>query len=156
MPNVSFVVGAAQALPYSEGSFTAVFAHTLLEHVPDPLAVAREMRRVLAPGGVIGVRDGDVGGRLLYPPDPAVQDALALYERLWQHNGGNPRQGRLQRALLHSAGFGDLRTSAGTNTFPPAQAADVFAEMLTSPRLADQALALGWVDRPTLDGYAVA
>jgi len=145
VPNVSFVVGAAQALPYSEGSFTAVFAHTLLEHVPDPLAVAREMRRVLAPGGVIGVRDGDVGGRLLYPPDPAVQ-----------HNGGNPRQGRLQRALLHSAGFGDLRTSAGTNTFPPAQAADVFAEMLTSPRLADQALALGWVDRPTLDGYAVA
>jgi len=49
-----------------------------------------------------------------------------------------------------------LRTSAGTNTFPPALATDVFAGMMTGPSLAEQALALGWVDQLTLAGYAAA
>jgi SAM-dependent methyltransferase len=149
------MVGTAQALPFPDASFAAVFAHTLLEHMPEPLAVVREMRRVLVPRGVLGVRDGDTGARLLYPPDRAVQDAVALYERFWEHNGGHPQQGREQRALLHTAGFRDLQTSAGTATAHPIRdAADYFAGRLTGPPLADTTLALGWTDRPTLERYA--
>jgi SAM-dependent methyltransferase len=44
-------VGDAARLPYRDGSFDVVFANNVLEHLPAPLAVFREVRRVLTPGG---------------------------------------------------------------------------------------------------------
>jgi SAM-dependent methyltransferase len=42
---------AEDALPFEEGSFDAVVAGELLEHVRDPASVVEEVRRVLRPGG---------------------------------------------------------------------------------------------------------
>jgi ubiquinone/menaquinone biosynthesis C-methylase UbiE len=44
------VVGDARFLPYRDESFDGVFCVNLLEHVPDPGRVLREMARVSAPG----------------------------------------------------------------------------------------------------------
>ena len=41
----------AEYLPFTAGSFGAVTANDLVEHVEDPPAVFRECRRVLRPGG---------------------------------------------------------------------------------------------------------
>ena len=57
--NVTFQQANATALPYEDDSFDAVFAHTLLEHIPHPHNALQEMRRVLKPGGLIGLRDCD-------------------------------------------------------------------------------------------------
>jgi len=38
-------------LPYPPSSFDAIFCNQVLEHVPDPAAVAHEFARVLRPGG---------------------------------------------------------------------------------------------------------
>jgi len=43
--------GNAQALPFSDGSFEAVLCQHGLQFFPDRSQAAREMRRVLAPGG---------------------------------------------------------------------------------------------------------
>lgn len=49
----TLVQGSATALPFADASFDAAIALDVLEHVPDHRAAAREIARVLAPGGVL-------------------------------------------------------------------------------------------------------
>jgi len=48
-----FVVASATAMPFPDNSFDAIWTVWVLEHIPEPEAALREMRRVLKPGGVI-------------------------------------------------------------------------------------------------------
>ena len=49
-----------QQLPFDDGSFNAVVAGYLLNHLPQPDAAVAEMRRVLVPGGMLAVTIWDV------------------------------------------------------------------------------------------------
>lgn len=59
--NVSFRLGSVQDLPFTIGSFDRVIATQLLLHLPDPWRGLAEMCRVLAPGGLISIREIDWG-----------------------------------------------------------------------------------------------
>lgn len=48
-----FRVGDAQALPYADRSFDAVAMALAISFIPDPLKAAREMMRVVQPGGLV-------------------------------------------------------------------------------------------------------
>jgi SAM-dependent methyltransferase len=48
---VDFVAADGQRLPFADGSFDAVWGHAVLHHVP-LAAAARELARVLRPGGI--------------------------------------------------------------------------------------------------------
>ncbi|AVH21936.1 class I SAM-dependent methyltransferase [Nocardia cyriacigeorgica] len=54
-PRVGYLRGDARFLPFPDGSFDAVCCFGALYLIPDPLAAAREMIRVLAPGGRIAI-----------------------------------------------------------------------------------------------------
>lgn len=54
-PAVDLREGWAEALPYADASFDRVYASEVLEHVADPAAVLREMRRVVTPDGRVVV-----------------------------------------------------------------------------------------------------
>lgn len=47
------VAGDATRLPFGDGALQAVLAMELLEHLPAPEQALREIRRVLAPGGLL-------------------------------------------------------------------------------------------------------
>lgn len=66
---VDFRVGDAHDLDFPDASFEAVFAHTLISHVTDPMAVLREMVRVVRPGGIVAVFDGDYASLTYAYPD---------------------------------------------------------------------------------------
>ena len=47
------VVGRAEALPFTDGTFDALTVTYLLRYVDDPAATVRELLRVVRPGGVV-------------------------------------------------------------------------------------------------------
>lgn len=56
---VKFRVGDASTLEDEDESFDAVILHTLVSHVPDPVAVVSEAGRVARPGSLVAIFDGD-------------------------------------------------------------------------------------------------
>lgn len=56
---IEFRVGDAHSLDFPSATFDAVIAHTLISHVTEPTTVLREMARVVRPGGIVVIFDGD-------------------------------------------------------------------------------------------------
>ncbi len=54
---VRFERADVKALPFANGSFDGVLSNTILHHIPEPIAFLREAARVLAPDGVLMIRD---------------------------------------------------------------------------------------------------
>ena len=64
----------AKRLPFADGEFSAVMSNSIVHHIPEPRLVLAEMARVVAPGGVVFVRD------LLRPEtDAEVAGLVELY-----------------------------------------------------------------------------
>ncbi|GIE82432.1 hypothetical protein Aph02nite_83820 [Actinoplanes philippinensis] len=61
-------------LPFTDGTFDAAVANFVLNHVGDPLAAVRELRRVVRPGGRIAVTIWP------YPQPPAQQLWTAVFD----------------------------------------------------------------------------
>ena len=96
VPGIEFMTADTYALGFDDESFDVVHAHQLLQHLTDPVAALVEMRRVLRPGDVLAVRDGDYGGFVWAPADPLLDRWMQLYHDVCRHNGADadaaPRQ----------------------------------------------------------------
>ncbi len=102
--NVRFELGNIYEMPYPDASFDAVFAHTVLEHIREPLRAMREMRRVLKPGGVAGITDPDYETQLIAPSTPNMLALLRLMHAFSEEHA-SPYYARHQRQYLLEAGF---------------------------------------------------
>ena len=153
--NVTFQTTSVYQLPYADGSFHAAFACAVLQHLAAPLAALKEMRRVLKPGGVIGIVDGSSTITFRYPTNSLLDkwDRLRALER--EHNTGRPSAALHLRALLRAAGFartqasGDMATEAG----PPAGSLEETRRVAQNHLirlhgvLGELAIAQGWTTR---------
>jgi ubiquinone/menaquinone biosynthesis C-methylase UbiE len=145
--SVTYQVGDAHHLPYSDGEFDIVTMHTLISHVDDPLQVLREARRVVRPGGTVAVFDGDYASLTFAYPDHAL--ARTIEEKLIQLIVANPRIMRDLPRLLREAALelaeadGTLYAEVGSSRFWVA-ATDSYGVLLAQSGLLPQALADDW------------
>lgn len=109
LSNVAFCRADACDTNLPDGIFDLVYCRFLLIHVPDPLACLREMKRVLKPGGIIFVEDGDLrsGGSV---PSSALDHFGGLFERLGPKKGVDYRLGRDLYHLVKRAEFESIET----------------------------------------------
>ena len=114
LANVTFENADARSLPFEDEQFDAVFSHAMLEHLPEPLSVLAEMRRVLRPGGLVGIRCIDLGGTIIAPDDCRLTAGHELWRKYRQHCGDDAYMGRRLRALLHEAGFARTEGTASS------------------------------------------
>lgn len=155
LPNLEFAVGDAYALELPDDSFDVVHAHQVLQHVGDPVAMLREMRRVTVPDGVVAVRDVDYEGVIWSPGHPELSEWLELYLRVHRGVSGEPAAGRRLKMWARQAGFASVTCSASLwlfeNDEDRAWWGGMWAERAVASAFADNALRLGLADRAKLE-----
>ena len=155
LSNATFETSNIYELPYDDNSFDAAFSHGVLEHLSEPIKALQEMRRVLKPGGVIGIRAADWAGTIIAPASETLRDAIDMYCKFRQYSGGNPFIGRDLRALLRESGFVNTEASASYQCFGTTEATrtliDVAVSEFTGPEISKHAINMGWADQSKLD-----
>src|SRR5579875_2931834 len=153
--NLTFAVADVHGLGCADDSFDVVHAHQVLQHVTDPVAALREMRRVCRPDGVVAARDADYAAMTWYPDIPALDDWLDLYRRVARANGGEPDAGRRLRSWAREAGFTEVTCTASAWCFatPEERAwwSGTWRERIVKSGVAAQALARGMATREDLE-----
>lgn len=115
--NLEFIAGDAYALPFPDHSFDIVHAHQTLQHVADPAAVLREMRRVVARDGIVAARDIDYASTAWFPLLPGLAKWMKIYQAVHRSNGGEPDAGRRLKSWALQAGFTDVHSTASVWSF---------------------------------------
>lgn len=156
--NAEFREGNVYDLDVPDESFDVVHAHQVLQHLADPVAALREMRRVVRPGGIVAVREADFGAMVWSPDAAGLDEWRTLYQQLARSNGGEPDAGRHLPAWASAAGFTDVEVSSSNWTYATPEArtsfAQSWAERILHSAFADQTLDRGLADRRTLERLA--
>ena len=159
LSNLSFQVGNILDLPFPDDTFDAALSVAVTEHLSEPVKAMRELRRVVKPGGIVGITRTDWSDPLVSPPCEALGRFFELFERGFQLQGGSMNSGRHVGSMLSEAGlrvvelFGAYSNALATAEAPNGLAAG-WAEWIENLPLFDRAIAEGWVDRATLDEMA--
>ena len=160
IPNVRFEVGDVYDLAFEDASFDVVHAHQVLQHLSDPVAALREMRRVRRPEGIVAARDSDYAAKTWFPADPRLDRWLALYHEVARANRGEPDAGRRIVSWARAAGFEDVAATASAWCFatPDDRAwwGGLWADRVTESAFAAQAVERGLSDRAELEAIAAA
>jgi SAM-dependent methyltransferase len=91
--------GSIDAIPVEDASFDVVLCLQVLEHVPDPAAAVRELRRVVRPGGRVLLSTHGI-----YPFHPNPDDLWR-----WTHQG-------LERLFLTNGEWTSVTVRPGAGT----------------------------------------
>jgi SAM-dependent methyltransferase len=72
------------------GQFDVAHARFVLEHLPDPLLLVRNMAGAVRPGGRVILSDDDYDGLRLWPEPPGFASLWHAYQRTYDRHGNDP------------------------------------------------------------------
>ena len=153
--DVELAVGDVYHLDLPDDSFDVVHAHQVLQHLTDPVAALREMRRVARPGGIVAVRDADFGAFTWHPEPPGMEEWLHLYRDVTTANRAECHAGRHLLSWALAAGFTDVTPGADVWCFATSEErrwwAGLWAERTVHSDFARQAIAYRLADDVLLE-----
>lgn len=131
--NATFLRGDVLILPFPDAQFDVVFENNVFTHLADRAEqAAREVYRVLKPGGLFAARDVNVEAVLWGGLPDALQPLDKLFIR-WHHSRGSDITiGRRLPALLREAGFGNTVKSVSADTKGDSESTRAHADMTSS------------------------
>lgn len=109
VPGAEILEGTAERLPLADDSVDFAVARYVFQHLPDPAAAARELRRVLRPGGTLAAIEVD--GQLWGLAEPSFPEVAEIHAKVWlaqRGRGGDRMVGRRLPRILAGAGFEDV------------------------------------------------
>jgi SAM-dependent methyltransferase len=158
--NLDVRVADVYALDLPDDGFDVVHAHQVLQHLSDPVAALREMRRVCRPDGVVAVRDSIYGAMSWFPDEPGLDRWLEIYDTVALANGGEPDAGNRLLSWARAAGFTSVTCTASAWCYATPDErrwwGDLWAERTTATALAERAVELGVATRQELADVADA
>jgi ubiquinone/menaquinone biosynthesis C-methylase UbiE len=158
--NLTFSTGSVYALVDPDDTYDIVYAHQVLQHLADPVAALREMRRVVKPGGLVAVRDSDYGAFVWSPPDPRLTRWMEIYHQVTERNGAEADAGRNIHRWVRTAGFEQLQVSSSNWTFQSAEDrtwwGGLWSDRVRESEYARQSVEYGLTTHAELEGIAEA
>jgi SAM-dependent methyltransferase len=147
-----------EAIPFPDGAFDLVTCQTILIHVPDPVAVLKEMLRVLKLGGLLVVAEpNNLANRLMFSNLSAGESIKQICQDVEFHltcergkiklGEGNNSIGDLIPGYFAEIGLQNIQVYIGDKTSP------MFPTYASKEQQVGKQWCLDWLDRGTWEQH---